>query len=1049
MAKGFGDQKISPQAYIKFLDKVLQATKESKGNKKVVYPLLQANLDKLDDNFAKELRRRVKVRRAEVRLSQESDIAAVIGNFSNLIVEFPRGSRANNIEIAIVCCQNALEIYTREAFPDSWAMAQMNLGNAYRDRIRGEKAQNLEDAITCFRHALEIYTRDAFPDHWAMTKMNFGAAYSDRIRGEKAQNLEDAIACYQNALEIYTRSAFRNDWAMTQMNLGAAYRNRIRGEKAQNLEDAITCFREALKVYTRSAFPNYWAKTQVNLGNAYGDRIRGEKAQNLEDAIACFQNALEIYTRKAFPDDWAMTKMNLGNAYGDRIRGEKAQNLEDAITCFRNALEVYTRDAFPDDWAKTKMNLGVAYRNRIGGEKAQNLEDAITCFRNALEVYTRDTFPDDWAKTKINLGNAYHNRIGGEKAQNLEAAITCFRNALEIYTRDTFPDHWARVQINLGNAYNKRIEGEKAQNIEDAIACYGNALEVHTRDAFPDHWAKAQKNLGITYQDEQQFDNAYTAFKTAIDTVELLRDEIISGSGIEEDKEKLAEEWNKLYQRMVEVCLELGEINQAIEYVERSKTRNLVELILTRDFHNIFPTETATQLQQLQKQIAINQKRLQTGAADDRTNLVQRLSEQRKQHNDLQDKYLPIGSSFQFQQFQATLDEHTAIIEFYLTNEQILTFIITRHSQQPIILKSDSENLRKLERFKNGYFRAYDNPKFHWQRRLNTRLKLLAKILRIDEIIKQIPKQCHQLVLIPHRYLHLFPLQALPVTTQAGDKSQCLLDYFPQGVRYAPSCQLLQLVQNRERPNFTKLFAIQNPTNDLTYTDIEVETIQNYFNPKVVLKKQQATKAEINQTSLNNFDCLHFSCHGQFNFDNPRKSALVLAGARLQGTKPSSERYISLRDGELYDLDKCLTLETIFTLNLKQCRLVTLSACETGLIKPNSISDEYIGLPSGFLVAGSSSVVASLWRVRDLSTAFLMIKFYQNLNSGMSVAVALNQAQIWMRNTTQEELLKWTKDLPVDAESKDPFQEELDWYNPEEKPFQDPKHWAAFCAIGQ
>ncbi|NEO33118.1 MAG: CHAT domain-containing protein [Symploca sp. SIO3C6] len=957
MTKGFGDKKISRQAYIKFLDKVLQATKESKANKKVVYPLLRANLDKLDDNFAKELGRWLKVRRAEVKLSQESSIAAVIGNFSNLIQEFPMGSLADNIEIAFTGYQAALKIFTRKAFPDDWAKTQINLGNAYTDRIEREKAQNLEDAIACYQNALEVFTRKAFPDDWAKTQINLGNAYRDRIEGEKAQNLEDSIAYSRNALEIYTRKAFPDDWAKTQVNLGAAYLYRIEGEKAQNLEDSIAYFQNALEIYTRKAFPNEWAKTQMNLGNAYLYRIEGEKVQNLEDSIAYFQNALEIHTRKALPNDWAMTQMNLGAAYFYRIRGEKAQNLEDAIACFQNALEIYTREAFPDYWATTQMNLGAAYTNRI--------------------------------------------------------------------------------------------EGEKAQNLEDAIAYYRNALEVYTRDAFPDHWARTQMNLGIAYQNARQFDKAYTAFQTAIETVESLRDEIISGSGIEEYKEKLAEKWNKLYLGMVKVCLELGEINQALEYVERSKTRNLVELILTRDFYNIFPTEVATQLQQLQEQITINQKRLQTGAADDRTNLVQHLSELRKQRNDLQDSCLPIGSGFQFQQFQATLDEDTAIIEFYLTKEQILTFVITPQSQQPIVLKSNLENLRKLKNWIISYSRAYYIQKFHWQRRLNTRLKLLAKILRIDEIIKQIPKQCNQLVIIPHLFLHLFPLQALPLTTQAGDRNQCLLDYFPQGVRYAPSCQLLQLVQNRERPNFTKLFAIQNPTNDLTYTDIEVETIQNYFNPKVVLKKQQATKAEINQTSLNNFDCLHFSCHGQFNFDNPRKSALVLAGARLQGTKPSSERYISLRDGELYDLDKCLTLETIFTLNLKQCRLVTLSACETGLIKPNSISDEYIGLPSGFLVAGSSSVVASLWRVRDLSTAFLMIKFYQNLNSGMSVAVALNQAQIWMRNTTQEELLKWTKDLPVDAESKDPFQEELDWYNPEEKPFQDPKHWAAFCAIGQ
>ncbi|MEC4816500.1 MAG: CHAT domain-containing protein [Scytonema sp. PMC 1069.18] len=39
-----------------------------------------------------------------------------------------------------------------------------------------------------------------------------------------------------------------------------------------------------------------------------------------------------------------------------------------------------------------------------------------------------------------------------------------------------------------------------------------------------------------------------------------------------------------------------------------------------------------------------------------------------------------------------------------------------------------------------------------------------------------------------------------------------------------------------------------------------------------------------------------------------------------------------------------------------------------------------------------------------LSTAFLMIKFYQNLQMGLSVAVALNQSQFWLRDITGAEL---------------------------------------------
>nr|MDJ0632476.1 CHAT domain-containing protein [Xenococcaceae cyanobacterium MO_188.B29] len=83
--------------------------------------------------------------------------------------------------------------------------------------------------------------------------------------------------------------------------------------------------------------------------------------------------------------------------------------------------------------------------------------------------------------------------------------------------------------------------------------------------------------------------------------------------------------------------------------------------------------------------------------------------------------------------------------------------------------------------------------------------------------------------------------------------------------------------------------------------------------------------------------------------------------------------------------------------DLRQSRLTVLSACETGLTDFRSLTDEYIGLPSGFLYAGSPNVVSSLWAVNDLSTAFLMIKLYQNLQDKDfhdSVPIALNQAQL-------------------------------------------------------
>jgi hypothetical protein len=66
------------------------------------------------------------------------------------------GSRANNLEIAITGYQNVLEVYTRQAFPYEWATTQINLGNAYSQRIRGGKADNLELAIVAYNLSLEV-----------------------------------------------------------------------------------------------------------------------------------------------------------------------------------------------------------------------------------------------------------------------------------------------------------------------------------------------------------------------------------------------------------------------------------------------------------------------------------------------------------------------------------------------------------------------------------------------------------------------------------------------------------------------------------------------------------------------------------------------------------------------------------------------------------------------------------------------------------------------------------------------------------------------------
>ena len=1049
------------QTYRDFILELLQAERYSNSDVAIIYPMLAQRQNSLNAGFCESLQQV-----AENLITEHPEaIESILCDLENLsidIMKFPLGKKANNIEIAITGFQ--IVLMNSEPGSENWGGTQNNLGEAYRLRIRGERADNLEKAIASYTTALQVLTHEAFPKYWAMTQNNLAIAYSDRIRGERADNLEKAIASYIAALQVFTHESFPEKWATTQNNLGGAYRLRIRGERADNLEKAIASYTTALQVLTHEAFPKYWAMTQNNLGAAYSDRIRGERADNLDKAIAFFTAALTVYTREAFPEYWATTQNNLGGAYCLRIRGERADNLEKAIASYIAALTVYTREAFPQDWAMTQHNLGAAYSNRIRGEKADNLEKAIAFYTAALKVRTHEAFPQDWAMTQNNLAIAYSDRIRGERADNLEKAIAFYTATLQVYTREAFPQDWAMTQNSLAIAYCLRIRGERADNLEKAIKSFTAALKVRTRQASPRNHAETLFNLGLAYRKVPNLQLAHHTFADAINTVEFLRGEIYSG---DEAKQKLAEEWNSLYRNMVEVCLELKNYTEAIEYAERSKARNLVELLATRDIKpkgNISET-VFNELSRLRQEIYTEQRRLEieernrnistammpeTRFLENRTHLNQL----QQQLNELITRHIkPIDPNFSltqqvepipYSEIQSLTGENTAILEWYITGDKFLTFIITPQSPTPIIWQSSTADWEKLIKWAGGYLQAYGKKKKdHWKRRLTVRLRLLAKILHLDEILENIPKQCDQLILIPHRYLHLFPLHALPVSQEtwlqfnpnsnSSPANSYLLDCFVGGVGYAPSCQLLQQAQMRQRPNFSHLFAIANPTSDRYLLELQAANIRQQFQSNDFLAKDDANKDAILNGKLSLANCAHFGCHGKFEPDSPLESALKLANKQD------------------------LTLLEILNLDLNQCRLVTLSACETGLTE-SSTSDEYIGLPFGFLLAGSPSMVSTLWEVDQLASTLLLIRFYENLET-LSTVTALNEAQQWLRNLTSEELeaeLERLKPQIDQTFEQLPLKERTRYVNAplngarnrKPFPFTEPHYWAGFTAIG-
>jgi CHAT domain-containing protein len=221
------------------------------------------------------------------------------------------------------------------------------------------------------------------------------------------------------------------------------------------------------------------------------------------------------------------------------------------------------------------------------------------------------------------------------------------------------------------------------------------------------------------------------------------------------------------------------------------------------------------------------------------------------------------------------------------------------------------------------------------------------------------------------------------------------------------------------------------PTPDLHFTPHESKAVLDLFEPaaRKALETEATPDAVMRDAPGRSY--LHFCCHGFYAWQDPMRSALLLAGG------------------------KALTLADIIVgLDLSAARLAILSACETGLTDIRQSPDEYLGLPAGFLQAGAPAVASSLWAVDDLSTALLMGEFYRRLlMKNQAPAVALRGAQLWLRDRTAEELhlAETYERFYLGSGRKDKHAwEAMRYYlkNPKTTVFAHPYYWAAFTFSG-
>ena len=303
-------------------------------------------------------------------------------------------------------------------------------------------------------------------------------------------------------------------------------------------------------------------------------------------------------------------------------------------------------------------------------------------------------------------------------------------------------------------------------------------------------------------------------------------------------------------------------------------------------------------------------------------------------------------------------------------------------------------------------------------------------------------KNGNTIYLAPSGLTHQINFKALPINDNhtLGEKfkvillgtTTALIDYKPTAFNKTNDFEMIlyggidynkkEVEVNKETyPNVLNDLATRSGITEFNYlpgTNEEVNKINKEaisYNLKTTIKTERAaTEESVKQLSgkVNPF-ILHLATHGYF-FENIKqelsdidknsternkrsiysvsedpmmRSGLLLAGANNSWGKTNNETNTD---------DGILTAKEIANLDLGNCKLVVLSACETGLGQING-SEGVFGLQRAFKMAGVQNIIMSLWKVPDTQTAELFEIFYTECYNGKSITEAFQLAQSKMK----------------------------------------------------
>jgi CHAT domain-containing protein/Tfp pilus assembly protein PilF len=846
----------------------------------------------------------------------------------------------------------------------------------------------------------------------------------------------EALPFAEHALAIAEKSSAASQVyvAILVRNLGIIYW--ANGEEAK----ARPLFERSFAIFLQELGPEHpqTAYTENSLGNVY--RVAGD----YDKAEQVLRHALAVERRSLGPEHpWVADALKiLALAYDARGDFHKAEeNTQLALSIAEKT--VGTESLL---YSQLENNLGLVFLEKHEYEQARpHLERSL-----ATE---EKLFGPDYLGMAIVLQNL---GIVAREAKNYALAAQYYDRALAIRMKVLGPEHRdiAGNMINIANLYHSK--GDDAKCLEIHL----RALKILEKTASPSEWVTiiSLGNIAKTYAALGDLTNA-VAFQSRADAAieQSLSANLAIGS--EQQKLEFINSINERTDRTVSLNLQLApgdpKASSLAALVLLQRKGRVLDAMT--DSMNKLRQRSDPQDQALLDQLKETTAQLARLGLNGPNKMPldeykARMTKLADQKGDLEAEINRHSLEFRAESAAVTLEsvqiaipENAALLEFVLyrpfnpkatsstenySDARYGVYVIRRNGVPQGV---DLGGARLIQEVVEKFRTALRDP-------LNAGVRESSR--RLDAIVMQPVRgllgSATQLLISPDSDLNLIPFQAL----LDEDGHYLVQRYFIGYLSTGRDLLRLQIARPSEQgpvvvadPTFGEPPPTQMARADQTNPNFhspksmrrsittaadlsavyfaplhgtfqEAHAIQSLFPEVQVLIGAQASKATLSQ--VNAPSLLHIATHGFFlqgMAENPAQTAVRSAtkDTRSAQAAPALQNPL-LRSGLALagaNLDKGTSDNGILTaleasdLNLWGTKLVTLSACDTG-VGQVQIGEGVYGLRRAFFLAGTESLVMSLWPVSDYVTRQLMTQYYAGLKSGLGRGEALRQAQLAM-----------------------------------------------------